>query len=129
MFSLITKYSTFAGIFKLIFLVIIFIVILVLSYLVTKWYANSGLVKNKTKIIEIKESFQLAPGKTISIVRIGEKYVALAQFKDNVVKLTELTEEELILNREVEISDSSFKDVFSNIVKSRKKDTKSDKKL
>ena len=119
MFSLITKYSTFAGIFKLIFLVIIFIVILVLSYLVTKWYANSGLVKNKTNNIEIKESFQLAPGKTISIVRIGEKYVALA----------ELTEEELILNREVEISDSSFKDVFSNIVKSRKKDTKSDKKL
>ena len=129
MFSLITKYSTFAGIFKLIFLVIIFIVILVLSYFVTKWYANSGLVKNKTNNIEIKESFQLAPGKTISIVRIGEKYVALAQFKDNVVKLAELTEEELILNREVEISDSSFKDVFSNIVKSRKKDTKSDKKL
>ena len=129
MFSLITKYSTFAGIFKLIFLVIIFIVILVLSYLVTKWYANSGLVKNKTNNIEIKESFQLAPGKTISIVRIGEKYVALAQFKDNVVKLAELTEEELILNREVEISDSSFKDVFSKIVKSRKKDTKSDKKL
>ena len=121
MFSLITKYSTFAGIFKLIFLVIIFIVILVLSYLVTKWYANSSLVKNKTNNIEIKESFQLAPGKTISIVRIGEKYVALAQFKDNVVKLAELTEEELILNREVEISDSSFKDVFSNIVKSRKK--------
>ena len=129
MFSLITKYSTFAGIFKLIFLVIIFIVILVLSYLVTKWYANSSLVKNKTNNIEIKESFQLAPGKTISIVRIGEKYVALVQFKDNVVKLAELTEEELILNREVEISDSSFKDVFSNIVKSRKKDTKSDKKL
>ena len=129
MFSLITKYSTFAGIFKLIFLVIIFIVIIVLSYIVTKWYANSGLVKNKTNNIEIKESFQLAPGKTISIVRIGEKYVALAQFKDNVVKLAELTEEELILNREVEISDSSFKDVFSNIVKSRKKDTKSDKKL
>ena len=129
MFSLITKYSTFAGIFKLIFLVIIFIVILVLSYLVTKWYANSSLVKNKTNNIEIKESFQLAPGKTISIVRIGEKYVALAQFKDNVVKLAELTEEELILNREVEISDSSFKDVFSNIVISRKKDTKSDKKL
>lgn len=61
MFSLITKYSTFAGIFKLIFLVIIFIVILVLSYLVTKWYANSGLVKNKTNNIEIKESFSLLP--------------------------------------------------------------------
>lgn len=121
MFSLITKYSTFAGIFKLIFLVIIFIVILVLSYLVTKWYANSGLVKNKTNNIEIKESFQLAPGKTISIVRIGEKYVALAQFKDNVVKLAELTEEELILNREVEISDSSLKMFFQTLLKAEKK--------
>ncbi len=129
MFSLITKYSTFAGIFKLIFLVIIFIVILVLSYVVTKWYANSGLVKNKTNNIEIKETFQLAPGKTISIVRIGKKYVALAQFKDNVVKLTELTDEELNLIKEDEISDSSFKDVFSNIIKSKKKDTKSDKKI
>ena len=42
MFSLITKYSTFAGIFKLIFLVIIFIVILVLSYLVTSECAAAG---------------------------------------------------------------------------------------
>ena len=121
MFSLITKVFYICRHFKLIFLVIIFIVILVLSYLVTKWYANFGLVKNKTNNIEIKESFQLAPGKTISIVRIGEKYVALAQFKDNVVKLAELTEEELILNREVEISDSSFKDVFQTLLKAEKK--------
>ena len=45
------------------------------------------------------------------------------------VKLAELTEEELILNREVEISDSSLKYVFTKIDKSRKKDTKSEKKL
>lgn len=121
MFSLITKYSTFASIFKLIFLIIVFVVILVLSYAVTKWYANSGLVKNKTSNIEIIETFQLSPGKTISIVRIGEKYIALAQLKDSIVKLTELTDEEIDLNNSIEISDSSFKDIFSNMVKSRKK--------
>ena len=127
MFSLITKYSTFAGIFKLIFLVIIFIVILVLSYLVTKWYANSGLVKNKTNNIEIKESFQLAPGKTISIIRIGEKYVAVAQSKEKIVKLTELTEDQLDFNEKNEIQDTSFKAVFSSLMKERKKSTGKDK--
>ena len=91
MLSLITKYSTFTGIFKLIVLIIIFVAILFLSYVVTKWYANSGLVKNKTNNISIIENFQLSPGKTTSIIRIGEKYVAVAQSKEKIVKLTELT--------------------------------------
>ena len=91
MLSLITKYSTFAGIFKLIFLIIIFAIILVLSYIVTKWYANSGLIKNKTNNISVVENFQLSPGRTISIIKIGEKYVAIAQYKDSIVKLAELS--------------------------------------
>lgn len=127
MFSLITKYSTFASVFKLIFLIIIFVVILVLSYIVTKWYANSGLVKNRTNNISVVENFQLSPGRTISIIKIGEKYVAIAQYKDSIVKLTELTQEQLDFNEKVEIQDTSFKNVFSNMMKDRKKSTDSDK--
>ncbi len=127
MFSLITKYSTFASVFKLIFLIIIFVVILALSYIVTKWYANSGLVKNRTNNISVVENFQLSPGRTISIIKIGEKYVAIAQYKDSIVKLTELTQEQLDFNEKVEIQDTSFKNVFSNMMKDRKKSTDSDK--
>ncbi len=127
MFSLITKYSTFASVFKLIFLIIIFVVILALSYIVTKWYANSGLVKNRTNNISVVENFQLSPGRTISIIKIGEKYVAIAQHKDSIVKLTELTQEQLDFNEKVEIQDTSFKNVFSNMMKDRKKSTDSDK--
>ena len=127
MLNLIAKYSTFASILKLIFLIIIFVVILVLSYAVTKWYANSGLVKNRTSNISIIENFQLSPGRTISIVKIGEKYIAVAQYKDSIVKLTELTEEQLDLNEKMEMTDTSFKTVFSNMIKERKKNTDSDK--
>lgn len=126
MFSLLTKYSTFASIFKLIFLIIIFVVILVLSYIVTKWYANSGLIKNRTNNISIVENFQLSPGRTISIIKIGEKYVAVAQYKDSIVKLTELSEEQLDFDQKLEVQDTSFKDVFSEMIKTRKKDTDSE---
>ena len=127
MLSLITKYSTFTSIFKLIVLIIIFVAILFLSYVVTKWYANSGLVKNKTNNISIIENFQLSPGKKISIIRIGEKYVALAQSKEKIVKLTELTEDQLDFNEKNEIQDTSFKAVFSSLMKERKKSTGKDK--
>lgn len=127
MLNLIAKYSTFASILKLVFLIIIFVVILVLSYAVTKWYANSGLVKNRRSNISIIENFQLSPGRTISIVKIGEKYIAVAQYKDSIVKLTELTEEQLDLNEKMEVTDTSFKTVFSNMIKERKKNTDSDK--
>ena len=127
MFSLITKYSTFASVFKLIFLIVVFVVILILSYIVTKWYANSGLVRKKTSNISIMETFQISPGKTISIVKIGKRYIAMAQVKDNIVKLAELNDDELDFNEKPEILDTSFKDVFSNMLKSRKKDTDSDR--
>lgn len=127
MLSLLVRYSTSASILKLIFLIIIFVVILVLSYVVTKWYANSGLVKNRTSNISLIETFQISPGRTISIVKIGEKYIAIAQYKDSIVKLTELTKEQLDLNEKTEMQDTSFKAIFSNIVKERKKSTNSDK--
>lgn len=127
MLSLLVRYSTSASILKLIFLIIIFVVILVLSCVVTKWYANSGLVKNRTSNISLIETFQISPGRTISIVKIGEKYIAIAQYKDSIVKLTELTKEQLDLNEKTEMQDTSFKAIFSNIVKERKKSTNSDK--
>ena len=84
-------------------------------------------MKNKTNNIYIIENFQLSPGKTISIIRIGEKYVALAQSKEKIVKLTELTEDQLDFNEKNEIQDTSFKAVFSSLMKERKKSTGKDK--
>ncbi len=99
MIFLIKYSSTFPGflsdIFKLIFLLIVFVLILIASHYFTKWYAKSGIVKSKTSNIKILETFSMGPGKQISIVKIGEKYIAVSITKDRITYLTDIDPDEL----------------------------------
>ncbi len=116
---LITEFSAAAGIFRFIVLFIVFIAVLVLAFYFTKWYANSGLVKKGYGNIKVVESYQVAPGKIIYIVKIGSQYVSIMTSKDNIVKLTELSYEDLELH-ETEFNNTSFKDVMGQMINSRK---------
>lgn len=116
---LITEFSTAAGIFRFIILFIIFIAVLVAAFYFTKWYANSGLIKKGNGNIKIIESYQLAPGKILYIVKIGSKFVSIMTSKDNIVKLTELSGDEIEL-QETELNNTSFKDVMGQMINNRK---------
>ena len=116
---LITEFSAAAGIFRFIILFIIFIAVLVAAFYFTKWYANSGLFKKGNGNIKIIESYQLAPGKILYIVKIGSKFVSIMTSKDNIVKLTELSGDEIEL-QETELNNTSFKDVMGQMINNRK---------
>ena len=108
--------STLASLFKLIALLIVFILILVASYYATKWYAKTGMLNNRTQNIHIVESFAMGPGKQICILRLGEKYIAVAVCKDQIVYLTEIPEEQLSLELP-KPENGNFKDVFGKMLK------------
>ncbi len=116
---LITEFSAAAGIFKFIVLFIVFIAVLVLAFYFTKWYANSGMVKKGYGNIRVIESYQVAPGKVVYIVKIGSKFVSIMTSKDNIVKLTELSEGDLEF-KETELNNASFKDVMGQMISNRK---------
>lgn len=116
---LITEFSAITDIFRFIALFIAFIIILVLAFYFTKWYANSGLIKKGYGNIKIVESYQLAPGKIIYIVKIGKKFVSIMTSKDNIVKLTELSEEDIEIT-EIKPVNASFKDVMGKMIKNSK---------
>lgn len=120
MLILLTEFSTTASVLKLLVLLIVFIVILAASYYFTKWYAKSGFIKKQSHNISIVETYQVAPGKCIYIAKIGDKYVSFISSKDNIVKLTELDEENLEFQQiKDNIQDVSFKDVFSKMVEKK----------
>ncbi len=126
----ITEFSAITGIFRFIALFIVFIIVLVLAFYFTKWYANSGLVKKGYGNIQVVESYQLAPGKIIYIVRIGSKFVSIVTSKDNIVKLTELSEEDIELDNTSVMPDASFKEVMGRMIKNKnmKDDEKKDER-
>ncbi len=110
--------SALASFLKLLMLLIAFIVILVASYYVTKWYAKSGFIKKQTNNMEIVDTFSMGPNRQICIVRIGQKYIAVSVCKDQIRYLTEIPEEQLELTVQKPQGDGMpFKDVFRNMMK------------
>ena len=62
--------SALASFFKLCMLLIAFILILVASYYVTRWYAQSGFVHRQNHNMEIVDTLSMGPTRQICIVRI-----------------------------------------------------------
>ena len=73
--------SALASFFKLCMLLIAFILILVASYYVTRWYAQSGFVRRQNHNMEIVDTLSMGPNRQICIVRIGQKYIAVSVCK------------------------------------------------
>lgn len=92
--------SSLSGIPELIGLIILFILILWLSVVVTRWISKSGLNLQKTKNIKVVEVYRLNQNKCIYIVKMGNRYSALGITKDHIEYLTDLDEDELVFGEE-----------------------------
>lgn len=116
--------TSFVGsIIELVVLLIIFALVLFASYYVTKWIAKRGMPGNKQGNIEIIESFRLDQTKTIAIIRIGKKYLAVGMTKEGFEVLCEVGIDDLELPESLqskEGGDVSFKEIMKQVLNGRK---------
>ncbi|WP_026660376.1 flagellar biosynthetic protein FliO [Butyrivibrio sp. AC2005] len=73
---------------------VLFILVLVATYYVTKWIAKYQKGSTFTANMEIMETCRLSSTKYLQIVRVVNKYMVIAVCKDTVTVLTELSEDE-----------------------------------
>ena len=100
------------GIAQLITLTILFVVIALLAYVAAKWFSSYQKTKGFGGNIEMIETFRLAPSRFIAIVRIGERYFAVAVGKDEMTLLAELKEDEFVLRSQGSADAVPFKDIL-----------------
>ncbi|PWT28099.1 MULTISPECIES: flagellar biosynthetic protein FliO [Butyrivibrio] len=104
--------TAFAQFLTVIFL---FIVILVLTYFTTRFIAGYQKNHSVNTNIESVEVMRLSPSQYVQIIRIGQKYVAIAVSKDSIEKLCELSSEDVEAISHEETSMNSFRDVMDKI--------------
>ena len=112
------------SLFNLFGIILVFLFILGLSYLATKFIGNSSLLQQKNKNIQVIETYKLAPNKYIQIVRVGKKYIALGIGKEEIEFLSEISDEDLLLETFSEQSPDSpelFKEILAKVGKKSKK--------
>lgn len=84
--------------FQFIFLLVIFIFVVGITYLTTRWIAKlqQGQISNRN--IKVIETYKITTNKYIQIVKIANKCFVIAVCKDNVTFISEIDESELIEN-------------------------------
>jgi len=101
--------STLAGFWQMLVALFAFVVVLILSVVVTRWLGRFQQGNLANKNIRTIETFQLSTNKYIQIVQVGKKYIVIVVCKDTVTKLGELTEDEILeWPKEGESLNSSF---------------------
>ncbi len=98
-------------------ILIIFVFVLAITYWVTKWTAGYQKSRTVGANMEIVEALRLSNNKYVQIIRIGQKYLAVAVCKDTVTMLAEIPEEELCLSEGEMSKVSSFRDILTKVQK------------
>lgn len=88
--------ETLGGIAQFITVLILFVIVLWVTWAVTKWTAGYQKGKWAGGNIEMLESFRIASDKYVQIIRVADKYLAVAVAKDTVTLLAELEEQTLL---------------------------------
>ena len=98
-------------------ILVIFVFVLAITYWTTKWIAGYQKSKKSNANLEVIETFQLANNKYIQIIRVGQKYLAVAIGKDSVTMLTEVPEDQLSFSSSANNEQMSFKELFEKMQK------------
>ena len=117
-----TSYSRLSSFAQLITLFLVFLFVLALTYISTRWMAKLQKNQYRCANIEVVETFRISNTKYIQIVRIGEKYVAISVCKDTVTFLTELKEDELQIEKMQQNTENmGFQEILRKVKEMNKK--------
>ena len=114
--------SSLESFMQLISVLVIFVFVLVITYVTTRWMAGFQKSRSYNKNLKIIETIAVGNNKLISIVAVGKKYIAVSVGKDDLHFLTEIKEDELKdLSFLDEPDKESAKESFANILEKLKK--------
>lgn len=96
-------------------ILLLFLFVLVITYVVTRWVSGIQKIQMTGKNMELVETMRISNSKYLQIVRTGEKYLVVAVCKDTVTMLTELSADEISLGSEVEENSLSFREILDKM--------------
>lgn len=114
---LLVKSSDMNSYLQFMTVLVIFVIVLAITWFCTKWLSNIQKGRTTGSNIEIIETCQVAANKHIQIVRIGEKYLGIAVCKDTITMLTEIPEEQIQILKETGMNMPDFKSIFEKVKK------------
>lgn len=86
--------SSLVSFLQLIGVLIIFLFVLLITYLTTKWMGGYQKAQTVGKKLQVIETARLVGNKYVQVIKAGEVYLVVAVGKDTVTMLAQLTQEQ-----------------------------------
>lgn len=113
------------SIVQLITVLVIFVFVLAVTFLVTKWIAGFQKQQNTGKNIQVVETTRMSPNQYAQILKLGKnKYVAVAVSKENVTLLATLEEDDIDEDTQSNVARGDFSDILKKMKASFKEGNK-----
>lgn len=115
------------GIAQLITVAVLFILVLALTYFTTRFvgrYQKGQLSGNNIQVIDM---LRLSQNKLVQIVRVGEKYFAVAVCKDTVTMLGEIDGDKLVIKEQGTASNMEFENLLKRFRKKEQENRQEDR--
>ena len=105
---------------QLISVLILFVIVLLLAFLTTRWIARYQQGQMHNQNLKIIETLKISANSYIQIIEAGDVYLVIAVSKDHVEKLAEISKEQL----EISTTDAaetkmdmgeSFRDILDKV--------------
>lgn len=107
---------------QLIVVLLLFVFVLLITYLVTRWIGGIQAGQMSEKNIKMIETVRVTNNKYLQIIKIGEKYYLISVCKDTINLITEIKDQEL---KEPEYKNlpglREYKDNFQKVYEETKK--------
>ena len=115
-----TRFEAFV---QLITLVLIFALVLGLTYFVTRFVGNYQKNKLTGTNISVIETIRISSSKYIQLIQIGSRYFAIAVCKDTVTLIGEIEQNDLVLtDNTTQVQSESFKTILDKFKKYKPED-------
>lgn len=119
---LLTGMSATDSYLQFITVLVLFVFVLGITYVTTRWIANYQKEKTAGGNLEVIETMRITNNKYVQIVRAGNKYLAIAVGKDEIHMLSELSEDELIFMSSEAGSGMDFGSILDKFKRLSRKD-------
>lgn len=104
---------------RLMSVLFIFLFVLVITYVGTRWIAKYQKGINSNKNIRVIETFRITNNKFIQIIEVGEVYLVIAVCKDTITLLHQMKKDELKWkpedNSQMPVVNENFQEILQKL--------------
>lgn len=113
------KFSTTNNLVQLLGLCLLLAVILFAAYYTSKFIGKMKLGQLKNSNFTVIDTYKIAPGKMLQIVKVGKKYLLISVAKDSINFIADLNETDLFLKESIQTEKKSFRQIIDSIRNSK----------